>query len=138
MSPVRSFDAPRARRAPTSVSGRTLGGESVTHELHGPTLVVAVKSSCDGCRDFVHSDLEELGDVTVLIVSPTDDLLGEWEGAAQPVTVAPDALDALGVRWPPFYVLIDPEEQRVVVEGVVFGPAQVAAEIAPYLSRWGR
>jgi hypothetical protein len=106
----------------------------VTYELHGPTLVVAVKASCDGCRDFVNSNLEELTGVTVLILSATDDVLGEWRGAAQDVIVAPDVLDALEVRWPPFYVLIDPELQRVVVEGVVFGPAQVASEIAAYVA----
>lgn len=135
MSPVRSFDDARDRPAPTSISGRTLAGERVTHEMQGPTLVVAIKSSCDGCRDFVHSDLEELGGVTVLILSSTDDVLGEWQGAAQRVIVAPDALVALEIRWPPFYVLIDPERQRVVVEGVVFGPAQVATEIAAHLPR---
>jgi hypothetical protein len=40
----------------------------------------------------------------------------------------------LGIRWPPFYVLIDPAVQRVITEGVVFAPSQVAAEIAPYLA----
>jgi hypothetical protein len=135
VTPVRSFDSPRGRPAPTSISGHTLSGESVTHEMSGLTLVVAVKTSCDGCRDFVHSDLEELSDVTVLIVSATNDLTGEWDGAVQQVIVAPEALTALDVRWPPFYVLVSPDEQRVLVEGVVFGPAQVAAEIAAYLSR---
>jgi hypothetical protein len=132
---VRSFDQPRERPAPAAIVGRNLDGESVTHELDVMTLVVAVKSSCDGCREFVHSPLEELGGVVVLIVSATEDSLGEWAGAAQPVLVAPDALEALGVRWPPFYVLVDPRRQRVVTEGVVFGPAQVASEIAAYLAR---
>jgi hypothetical protein len=135
VSPVRSFDASRERPAPISISGRTLAGEIVTHEMNGPTLVVAIKSSCDGCRDFVHSGLEELAGVSVLVLSASDDVLGEWQGAAQRVIVAPEALDALGIRWPPFYVLIDPERQRVVVEGVVFGPSQVATEIAAHLPR---
>ncbi|HEY5121731.1 MAG TPA: hypothetical protein VII84_09170, partial [Acidimicrobiales bacterium] len=105
---MRSFDQPRERPAPTSTVGRTLDGGNATHELDVLTLIVAVKSSCDGCREFVHSDLAELRGVAVLIVSATEDSLGEWAGAAQPVLIAPDVLEELGVRWPPFYVLVDP------------------------------
>jgi hypothetical protein len=47
--------------------------------------------------------------------------------------VAPDVLKELEIRWPPFYVLVDPQERRVITEGVVFAPAQVASEIASFL-----
>jgi hypothetical protein len=102
--------------------------------LVGLTLVVAIKQSCDGCRDFIFSELSELSDVPVLILSATGDDNGEWGDSLQQVIIAPQLLSDLDVRWPPFYVLIDPEQRLVVTEGVVFGPAQVAREIGSFLS----
>ncbi len=131
---VHSFDEPRERIVPSQLKGRTLSGDEVVRPLEGLTLIVAIKSSCDGCRDFVHSSLEELAGVTVVVVSATGDDNAEWRDAAQPVIVAPELLATLDIRWPPFYVLVDPVRRRVVTEGVVFGPAQVAEEIAPHLS----
>jgi hypothetical protein len=130
-----SFDRPRERAAPASLSGHWLNGEPVTIDLAEPTLLVAIKHQCDGCREFVHSPLSELEGQRVVIVSATDDPDGEWAGSLQPVLVAPDVLAALDIRWPPFYVLIDPESRRVVTEGVVFDSAQVALETARYRPR---
>ena len=130
-----SFDRPREREAPASMSGHWLSGEPVTIDLTGPTLVVAIKHHCDGCREFVHSPLSEFEGQRVLVVSATDDPEGEWAGSLQPVLVAPDALAALDIRWPPFYVLIDPESRSVVTEGVVFDAAQVARETDRYRRR---
>lgn len=137
MSPdvdARSFDAPRARRVPTTIVARTLGGEVVTRIFDSLTLtlVVAVKGRCDGCRDFVFSSLDELRGVDVVIVAATELDLEEFADAPREVLVAPEVLAALNIRWPPFYVLIDPRTANVLVEGVVFAPAQVALEIAPY------
>ena len=129
-----SFDPPRQRPAPDVISGLTLRGEKEARKLEGLTLIVAIKQTCDGCRDFVFSDLVELSDTPVVIVSATGDLNAEWVDALQPILVAPDVLKALEIRWPPFYVLVDPQERRVVTEGVVFAPSQVASEIAPYLT----
>ena len=131
---MRSFDAARERPAPSSFAGVTLDGNAVTHTFEGRTLVVAVKTMCDGCRDFVNSTLDELDNVTVLIVSGTDDPDGEWVNARQQVLVAPELLKELDIKWPPFYVLVDGLRRQVVSEGVVFGPSQVALEIAPYLT----
>jgi len=128
-----SFDGPRERTAPTTVRGHWTDGDETTIELHGLTLIVAIKSHCDGCSDFVHSPLEELRGVKVLVLSASDDEDGEWSNAARRVLVAPDTLRELEVKWPPFYVLIDPSSSRVVTEGVVFGPAQVAKEIAAHV-----
>jgi hypothetical protein len=116
------------------VSGRLLNGDEVTRGLDRLTLIVAVKQTCDGCRDFLNSSLDEFGHVEVLFVSKTDDLNGEWGDVRHDVVVAPALLAALGIRWPPFYVLVDPAQQRIVTEGVVFAPSQVASEIAPYLT----
>jgi hypothetical protein len=130
-----SFDRPRDREAPTTLSGHWLSGEPVTISIDVPTLIVAVKPHCDGCREFVHSSLLELDGLRVVVVSATPDTGGEWVGAVQPVMVAPNVLEALDIRDPPFYVLIDPTTHRVVLEGVVFGPSQVAAEIERHHTR---
>jgi hypothetical protein len=100
--------------------------------LTAVTLIVAIKPHCDGCREFINADPSELR-VPVLVISAEDDVSSEWRDAAQPVFVSPEAFRLLEVRWPPFYVLIDPVEKRVVSEGVLFGVAQVTAEIGPYL-----
>jgi hypothetical protein len=126
-----SFDAPRERSAPRELSGRTLNGVGWRRVLEQMTLIVAVKPNCDGCRDFVDGELSELDDIEVVIVSATAD--DEWRNARQEVIVSPETLTALDVRSAPFYVLIDVARQRVATEGVVFTPAQVAAEIASFL-----
>ncbi len=129
---ARSFDRPRDRVAPSSLRGHWSDGAEVALELTEVTLVVAIKSDCDGCREFIHADLNELR-LPVVVISAIDDESSEWKGARQPVFVSPEAFRLLDVRWPPFYVLIDPLEHRVLTEGVLFGPEQVAAEIARYL-----
>jgi hypothetical protein len=96
-------------------------------------LLVVIKSNCDGCREFLYADLHEFADLQVLFVSAVDDEAHEWLDAPRPILVAPDALVALDVKWPPFYVLVDANAGLVRCEGVLFGPSQVAAEIAPFL-----
>jgi hypothetical protein len=128
-----SFDAPREREAPRELSGHTLDGKAWRRVLEGLTLVVAVKPQCDGCHDFLESDLEELDDVDVVIVSATGD--DEWRDSRQHVVVSPETMSELDIRSAPFYVLIDAARQRVVSEGIVFGPAQVADEISPFVGR---
>jgi hypothetical protein len=129
---ARSFDRPRDRVAPDSLKGHWCDGPEETLALSELTLVVAIKSNCDGCRAFIDSDLDELG-VPVLVISADEDGSSEWRDARQPVFVSSDAFGLLDVKWPPFYVLVDPINHRVVSEGVLFGPAQVAREIAGFL-----
>jgi len=130
---ARSFDRPRERVAPTSYRGHWSDGPEVTVALSGVTLVVAIKSNCDGCREFINSNLDNLH-VPVLVISANDDVSSEWVGALAPVLVSPEALAVLDIRWPPFYVLLDPASGRVLTEGVLFGSAQVADEIASHLA----
>jgi hypothetical protein len=129
----RSFDAARPRAVPARATGTRRDGTPWTVTLASPTLIVAVKAQCDGCRPFVLADLPELAGVELLVVSQS---AGDpdWDGAVRDVLVSPALLEDLDVRWPPFYLLVDPATGRVLVEGVVFAPAQVAAEIAPYLA----
>ncbi|HWD95576.1 MAG TPA: hypothetical protein VG246_04060 [Acidimicrobiales bacterium] len=124
---ARSFDAPRERPAPSVLAGKTPRGEERRIELRRVTLVVAVKPHCDGCREFLIADLHELSKVDVVVVSAA--FSEEWMDVTNDVLVAPELMKELDIRSAPFYVLIDPLSLRVVTEGVVFGPAQVAAEI---------
>lgn len=130
---ARSFDAPRKRPAPREFVGVTPTGEERRIDIHRMALVVAVKPDCDGCREFIHGDLDELSGVDVVIVSATSS--SEWADATNEVLISPALMKELDIRSAPFYVLIDPTTQRVVTEGVVFGPSQVAAEIASALQR---
>ena len=129
---ARSFDAPRERPAPRVLNGKTPDGGERHVELLRTTLVVAVKPDCDGCRDFLFSDLHELSDVDVVVVSAVSS--DEWADTPNDVLIAPELMNELDIRSAPFYVLIDPNSLRVVTEGVVFGPSQVAAEIADSLT----
>lgn len=131
---VHSFDHARERPAPASARVVRPDGTVGEVRFEAATLVVAVKPSCEGCRDFVAGDLADLGAVDVLVVSAAPDAAGEWASSPRPVLVAPELLEALDVRWPPYYVLIVPEGPRVVAEGAVFSAAQVAQEIARHLA----
>jgi hypothetical protein len=112
--------------------GRSLAGNDRFLLVKRLTLVVAVKPHCDGCHDFVFGDLRELEGVEVVVVSATSGD-AEWSDAVQPILVAPELMNELGVRAAPFYVLIDPSKSLIVSEGTLFSPAQVASEIARFL-----
>ena len=130
---MHSFDATRARRAPRHYEGTNLLGEPVSGEFTSPTLVVAVKEDCWGCRSVLESSPGEMGDVmTLLVAAQTPRELG-WRTSKHQVLISDSLLRELDVRWPPFYVLVDPSSENVVSEGVVFGVQQVREEIAPFL-----
>jgi len=130
---VRSLDAPRERPAPRRYSATSLDGEILEGEFTSLCLVLAVKEDCMGCRSVFDAAADAFGNVAVLIVARTDSREPWWDESVHPVVISPTLLDDLAVRWPPFYVLVDPVAQRVVSEGVVFAPAQVREEIAPFL-----
>jgi hypothetical protein len=98
--------------------------------LNGLTLIVGVKPDCDGCRPFIEEPLSEFDGIDLFVVSAVDT---KWANARRVVYYAPEFLAALELHWPPSYVLIDARSLRVVTEGVVFSPAQVAHEISSYL-----
>jgi hypothetical protein len=130
---VNSFDTPRDRSVPQTLRGRSLIGEEITVDLVGLTLIVAVKPNCDGCHDFIHGDLHELVNVHVIVVCATRGDQ-EWDSALQTVVVAPEFMAELDLRSAPYYVLIDPASSRVLGEGALFSSAQVASEIASFLT----
>jgi hypothetical protein len=131
---VRSFDAPRERPAPRLLIGHSPDGEWREFEVRRTTLVVAVKPHCDGCRAFLEDSLDGLSTLDVVFVSATDD--EEWRSSRHPVLIAPNVLEELEIRSAPFYVLIDASSARVVAEGSLFSPTQVAQEIAAFSALW--
>ena len=104
-------------------------GATSTFVVSGPVLIVAVKADCDGCRSFYSGDVGALDGIDVIIVAAEVAGVREFASASRRVYAAPDLLAALGVTWPPFFVLVAPAPARVVVEGIAFSPEQVAAEI---------
>ncbi len=96
------------------------------------TLVVAVKPDCDGCRDFVEGNLDDLWNVDVIVVTagPHD----EWLAEHRSVVISPSTFEELQILSAPFYVLIDASRARVVAEGSVFSAGQVAHEIEAFLT----
>ncbi|MEO9180097.1 MAG: hypothetical protein ABI298_00435 [Acidimicrobiales bacterium] len=127
-----SFDRPRERPAPDSLSGHWSSGSDVVIALARLTLIVAIKADCDGCRTFLGAPLHDFDHVDVVFVAAHDH--EEWVDCSRPVLISPEALERLDIRSAPFYVLIDPVARQVLSEGVVFGPSQVAAEIAQFIS----
>ena len=129
---MHSFDRARERPAPLELTGVTLEGAPWSRPLRRITLVVAVKPDCDGCTDFVAGDIGDLSHLDVVVVSShTND---QWRAQHRAVLVAPALLEQLQISSAPFYVLIDALRGRVVGEGSVFSPAQVAQEIAPFFA----
>ncbi|MGC8510449.1 MAG: hypothetical protein ACP5PB_06220 [Acidimicrobiales bacterium] len=99
------------------------------------TVVVAVKESCDGCRDFVFSNpTGVLETLTVLVISAYEFTSETWRAAPRDIVVTPSLWSALDIRSAPFYVLVDPVPSRVVSEGVVFAAEQVAREVGSFLA----
>ena len=131
---LRSFDHSRPRPAPTSLDGHWLGGGPTTIRLDGLTVVVAIKTECNGCREVVNAHVDEVAGLAMVVVSASDAVDEAWVADRASILVAPRLLEQLEVRWPPFYVVIDPTSSTVVTEGVVFGLEQVAREVASYLS----
>jgi hypothetical protein len=130
---LRSFDATRSRPAPTGYEGFDLDGAPVAGRFTERTLVVAAKPDCLGCHSAVASARDAFGAIKVVIVASEHPHEDFWRDSEHEVVISPSLLTALDVRWPPFYVVIDPASESVVREGVVFGPSQVAAEIADLL-----
>lgn len=130
---VRSIDPPRERPAPRHYRGLSLSGELVQGEFVRRTLVLAIKEDCRGCRSVLEAPAGAFGDVAVLVVAARPSTEPWWGTCPHPLVVSELLLEQLDVRWPPFYVLVDPTTASVIAEGVVFGPEQVREEIAAHV-----
>jgi hypothetical protein len=109
-------------------------GEQRVVTVDSPTVVVAVKTDCLGCRTFYAGDLSPLDGFGVVILTAEHPTPENFPGAVHQIYRAPDVLSALGITAAPFFVLVETGPTRVSVEGLAFDPRQVAFEI----SRTGR
>ena len=126
-------DVPRMAR-------RTLGGldptgvESEVH-LDGPTVVVFVSTTCDGCRDLARLVREGVDGFAVLGALrippgglPSDETSRFMDGEGHWI-LGDDAFDAFQVRSAPFFCILD-ATGSIVVEGVAFGASHVTEHCA--------
>ena len=126
---LRSIDSPRPRPAPATARLTDAAGAARVVTLEPRTLIVAVKSDCDGCRPFVEDLSMEFSDWQLIVV--TRDSM-PTAADRRPVWLAPELMDALEIASAPFFVALDGSPLTVVTEGVVFAPEQVAREISEF------
>jgi hypothetical protein len=91
------------------------------------TLLVIVKADCQACDELVAHDVNvfEGFDVWYLV----HDEATFVSDAPRLLRVSSVTLEALDVRWPPAYLVVDPSSAEVIFEGVVFDAAQIVEEI---------
>jgi hypothetical protein len=122
------------------LSGASLGGEPVDHELsEGWTLLVFLSTSCDGCRElwdvFGHPDGTPVPrDVTTVVVTRSAqlesvDTMAGLSGSAS-VVMSDQAWTDYGVHAGPFFVLVDGGADRVATEGVAWSVEQITGAVA--------
>ncbi len=119
---LRSFETPRRRLAPPSWRAR--------HEqwnlepIDSWWLVVSVKAECRGCDSVRHADSRQVAPFRLLLLSAEP-----LDFDSEPVWVASDLVDDLGLRGAPHYAVVSPDGW-VVAEGAVFDLEQVLSEIS--------
>ena len=127
---MRSIDPPRRRDAPRSISGHDVHGVPVVLDFTATTLLLVVKPNCVACDELLAAGPEFFDGFDVhVLAGEASTSTGFLRGD---VVIAPEALTALDVRWPPAYLVIDPVAGCVIGEGVIFDAAQVRDEIAAF------
>ncbi len=102
-------------------------GDLLTVRLNERTLVIAVKSSCDGCRLLLETDADFWG-LPMVALCADDATAAEYADLATPVRRAPGWLAASGVSAAPFFLVVA-SDGTVVTEGIPFDPHQVRDEV---------
>ena len=126
---LRTIDSPRRRPAPTTARVRDSAGVEHVLALDARTLIVAVKSNCDGCRPFVDDLTLEFPGWHLLVVTRDAAVTA---GDHRTIWLAPEIMDALAISSAPFFVALDGSPLMIVTEGVVFAPEQVARELSEF------
>jgi len=96
------------------------------------SLLLVVKADCQACDTLLAAGPDAFEGIDVFYLAASDS--PEFETFGRDVLLSSSALDALEVRWPPVYLVVDPARREVVTEGAVFDADQVRSEIAPHLS----
>lgn len=130
---VRSIDAPRERPVPLEFDGLDAEGRPAHVVLRGMTLVVAVKADCDACAEVLEAGVDDFGGFEGLVVAREVRALS-GEGTVD--RLASNALfDAVDLRFPPCYALIDAGRAMVVAEGALYSLAHAVTEARRQITR---
>ncbi len=131
----------RPATTPADLSGVDLAGcrtEVPVCSTGASSLLLFLSSGCEGCLDLFQAlGAPDRGgmvtdDVVVVVAKGSQDR-GEFsslvpDGAT--VVLSDDAWSAYQVQGPPFFVLVDGVNDRVVTEGVAWSPGQVGRHVA--------
>ena len=128
---MRSIDPLRRRPAPLTLRGHTYDGVECERRLTKLSLLLVVKAGCQACDALLTIGPGAFDGFDVHYLAASDAV--EFETFGRDVVRSSSALDALEVRWPPVYVVVDPALGEVVAEGAVFDADQVRTEIARHL-----
>jgi hypothetical protein len=126
------------RTVRTAFRGMDVDGLPTSVQITGPTVVVALSTTCEGCRDLadvVRTGVEGFEVVGVLRspsgqVTPSDVLA--FVGSTGRWVLGDDAFEALDIRSAPFFCVLDATGD-VHLEGVALGRAHVEAHLARVL-----
>ena len=110
-------------------------GSRATERIEGPTVVLFLSTTCDGCAELaglVRSGIDGYATVGMLRAPDAglpDDAVTAFVGAGGRWLVGDAAFDAFDVRSGPFFCVIDARGETVL-EGIAFGSEQVAGHCA--------
>ncbi|MDE3222968.1 MAG: hypothetical protein KGL79_05995 [Acidobacteriota bacterium] len=124
---MRSIDPPRRRPAPLVLRGRDAHGGEREVNLEELTLLIVVKPNCQACEELLAHDARGFEGFNVWYL--VDEELALASDAPRLLRVSAATLATLEVRWPPAYLVVDPECAEVIFEGVVFDSGQIMEEI---------
>jgi hypothetical protein len=128
-----------SRAVRTTLVGEDETGRASQRSFNGPTLVVFLSTTCDGCRDLAElvrrgrGATEVLGVLRRPVSGLPDAAVDAFVGRSGAWLLGDDAFDALDVRSAPYFCLVD-ATGTVLIEGVAFGSAHVEDHVARALA----
>lgn len=128
-----------SRQVRTAFEGFDPSGTPITVRVTGPTVVLALSMTCDGCRelaDVVREGVAGLDVVGILRLPREKEDRGAviaYVGKSGRWVLGDDGFEAIDVRSAPFFCVLD-ERGEVLVEGVAFGKAHLIEHCARALA----
>jgi hypothetical protein len=136
-TPIPTGRGPRMVR--TTFHGVDAGGTAVSVRITGPTVVVALSTTCDGCRDLAEvvrggvEGFEVLGVLRPPRESVTSTDVAVFVGSTGHWVIGDDAFEALDITSAPFFCVLD-ASGACQVEGVALGRAHVEEHLVRVLA----